>query len=1615
MSRKTSNRTAGDSVADPGPSNEPGQVPWSRDDGGRVMAHGAAEKYGLSETHSSERVASTAGQGNGRGLSGPPTAGMFVNQYELIRELGRGGMGTVFLARDTWLGRRVAIKFLSRASEGFADPLVAEARATAQCRHENIVVIYEVGEYGGRPYMALEYLQGQNLRVWLARRKAVDGARLPGHTAREPIGPPGREYPAEFSPSGAVGQTTIRSVPVSLAVDLIAPVVRALVCAHEHKIVHRDLKPENIVLCQNGVTKVLDFGLATRFAGDEFLDSMEMDRLPITDPGSPGLVGTLQYMAPEQRTGGEPDPRNDLWAVGIMLYEMVTGHHPLAPLSKRALMQVAELDLPMPQLSERLPGHDTFTAIVDGLLRKPLAERIGSASELLARLEPLLPGRRMVELSRDERPFTGLAAFQEADASRFFGRDSDINSVVNLLHNQVRVTIAGPSGAGKSSLVRAGLIPALKHSDDGWEAFVIRPGRQPMAALAELLGQVAGESAASLHPTDDDGAAPTPAQPHHRRASRTRSPRNTRPDNSSASHFPPGRAGLIATLHRQPGYLGVALRARARHLRRRILLFVDQFEELYTLVAGAGERAAFVACLDGAADDAASPLRLVVALRSDFVDRLAEERSIMGEIMSGLCFLPPVEPDGLRDALIRPVEAAGYRFESAEMVTEMLEELRATRVPLPLLQFTAAMLWARRDRDSKVLTGDSSRQLGGVVGALSTHADAVLASLSAREYGLARAVLVRLVTPERTRAIVSMNELRDLVGQEPDDKPDGDKPDDEPDRQFYQGQAVEQVIQHLAGARLIIIESSAGNGVATVELVHESLIDRWSTLGQWLDESKDDAHFVARVRAAAEQWQAGGRSEELLWRGQFARDVRDWLQRQAETDSVSRTTLSRRERLYLAAVVNLAERAKQQRQRITFCIGVTSIILIVLVSLLALQARREAARAEDESIQARNASRMASAREHQADPTLVLALVREMEPAAQLPQRWRELAHWAMHQPIARAVFTHPNEVYSVAYSPDGTRIVTASAKTVRVRKADGTGRPIVLSGHQSAVISAAFSPDGTRIVSASSDRTARVWKADGTGQPLELIGHQGAVFDAAFSPDGTHIATASWDRTARLWKADGTGRPIVLTGHRDRVISLAFSPDGTRIVTTSSDTTARVWRVDGSGQPIVLEGHQDRVVAAAFSPDGTRVATASYDKTVRVWKADGTGRPVVLTGHQDEVLSASFSPDGARIATGSRDKTLRVSKADGTGRPMVLTGHQDRINSVAFSPDGTRIVTASGDKTARVWKADGTGQPIVLAGHQGRVYAAGFSPDGTRVVTGSRDRTARVWNADGSGRPIVFTGHQKLLYSAGFSPDGTRIVTSSWDRTARVWNADGSGQPIVLTGHRNFLSSAVFSPDGKRVVTSSWDRTARVWNADGTGRAIVLTGHQDGVNVAVFSPDGTHIVTTSTDETVRVWKADGSGQPLVLTGHDARISAGTRSGKGVFSPDGSRIVTISDDKTMRVWNADGTGQPVILRMPDTDASSVAFSPDGTRIVTSSHSERNPATGELEHWATVWPSLERFTGLSDPALWTATTYCPPVELRVELLGVSRDMATRHLEQCRARVASAASLVPDPDS
>ncbi|KAI5891990.1 WD40 repeat-like protein [Schizophyllum commune H4-8] len=548
--------------------------------------------------------------------------------------------------------------------------------------------------------------------------------------------------------------------------------------------------------------------------------------------------------------------------------------------------------------------------------------------------------------------------------------------------------------------------------------------------------------------------------------------------------------------------------------------------------------------------------------------------------------------------------------------------------------------------------------------------------------------------------------------------------------------------------------------------------------------------------------------------------------------------------------------------------------------------------------------------------------------------------------PSETLVIQAGSSVYSVAYSPDGAKIV-AGLRNHELRIWDAeTGRQIgsAMRGHEDQVLSVTFSPDGSTIASGSWDFTVLLWDAKtGKQQGEALRGHTDCVRSVAFSPDGTTVVSASDDCTLRLWDAKA-GKEIgeSMEGHTRGVNSVVFSHDGARIVSGADDCTVRIWETATRQQLGDSIRHNDWVRSVSISRGGKYVASGSDDGTVRVWDARGRKQVWASHGHTGWVFSVAFSPDSTRIVSGGRDATVRIwDVASGAQVGDDLRGHADDVNFVAFSPDGKHVASSSSDRTIRVWDVrEAKKESGIPIGHTGKVYSVACSPDGKYIVSGSDDQTVRLCYAQTGqlvGDPM--TGHDDKVSCVTFSPDSTRIASASgyWlghcDGTVRVWDAETRLSVRVLQGHYRGALCVAFSPDGTRLVSGSADKTLRLWDL-ATGQQIgePLYGHKDYVQSVSFSSDGLYIASGSNDSSIRLWDAESRLQRRgALEGHQKSVQS------LAFSPDDLYLVSGSLDRTIRLWDVK-TGEQ--MRGPLTGHTdwvrSVSFSPDGKYVVSGS-------------------------------------------------------------------------------
>lgn len=1421
-----------------------------------------------------------------------------VGRFRVIRFLGRGASGEVFLARDQVLGRKVALKVL-KTRGGAMESLLREARTTARFQHPHIVTVYEVGEHEGRPWLALEYVEGGTLR---------DRLRT------------GRPAPRE-------------SLRIALAI------AQALREAHRHLVLHRDLKPGNVLVARDGRLRVADFGLAVSFFG--------IDRPPPSAPaGVAGFeiavsraCGTPGYMAPEQWTSRDVSGATDVWALGVVLYEMLAGHRPFVGDDDTSLGLKTCQEPPAPPPEELAGVPPAVGALVAGCLAKDPHER-PSADALVERLEALLAGPVVRSGTDEASPFRGLFPFGEEHAHLFFGRDAECDELIERLRRAPVMPIVGPSGAGKSSFVMAGVIPRLKETGT-WHVLTMRPGAHPFETLATRLeGPKSRSRSRARARAEEDETVPQHAK---RDASGDSAPtvREIAPADVDG-------ASLAARLRASPRLLNLELQHLADRLQSKVLLFVDQLEELHALVDDEDERRRFLLAICAAADDAEAPVRVVFTLRDDFLGQLAEGSEVR-EALGRLQVMRSPDRDALEQILTRPLAAAGYGWDDPSLVPEMIDAVRGEAASLPILQFALRVLWDRRDRAKKLLCRSSHDAMGGVLGAFAEHADGVLRGLSASQVQSARQLLLRLISADGTRKTLARGALLEGLAS-----------------------GAGEVLDRLVEARVVTVGASAPSaarseagaagaageagepGEVALELVHESLVRTWERLARWLDESRVERAFLAEVEQAAELWTRRGERDEEAWQGGALDDARRWLAR-------AHAPPSARAARFLEAGRSRAARAALRRR---FAVGGTLAVSAALAALFYVQKQQVQQRADEVQREAARAALL------QGDFVEARARVRgslEQQDTPVARALW-----WRLRmEPLAfKAEFG--SGVYDVAVAEGGASMAVACSDRAVYLLDTRTAARRVLRGHAEQVQSVAYAPGGKLL--ASADRAGVILVRDLASDAVRACPSAGvALRDVAFGPGGpatSMLAAAGYDGALRLYDAAGCTLTAALEGHTGPIASVAFAPDGATIATAGFDATVRLWDVTSRRAKGVLRGHVGSVYAAAFDVSAATLVTGGSDRLLRVWDVAQQKERRVIGPMPEEITALALARDGT-LAVGGRDHAVRIVRlADGV-ELRTLSGHADWIRNVAFSPSGAQIASASFDGSVRLWNLDAAPEARGHAGHVGTVDFATFAPDGRRIASaGFDDASVRLWDATTGLPGRRLTGHAGPVEALAFSPDGTRLASASYDRSVRVHRLDEPGPPLVLAGHDERMLGAAFVREGRELLAWGYGKEIALWDPLTGARRGAIRGHDDGVCQAVVSPDGTQLATGGFDRTVRLWSTVDWTETRRFEGHagdvwgvgfarhgSALVSSDSKgelrlwdlaSGRGSLlgthegrtswlgvHPDGEHVATAGSDGVARVWDL-RTGKYLSLLGHRGELNNAAFSPDGTRVVTSS-------------------------------------------------------------------------------
>jgi WD40 repeat protein/transcriptional regulator with XRE-family HTH domain len=983
----------------------------------------------------------------------------------------------------------------------------------------------------------------------------------------------------------------------------------------------------------------------------------------------------------------------------------------------------------------------------------------------------------------------------------------------------------------------------------------------------------------------------------------------------------------------------------------RALILVDQFEEVFTLCRDELERINFIERLISLSREPSGKYSVVIALRSDFYSHCAQYPLLRKAIAEEQEFIGQMTTEELRCAIEEPAKRGGWELEPG-LVDILLQDVGAHRSyepepgALPLLSHALLATWQRRR--GRTLTLQGYRASGGVRGAIAETAESVFTDqLNQTQQELARDVFLRLTElgegTEDTRRRATLSELA---------------------RQPAETVLLRGVLNTLAEARLITLNENSA------EVAHEALIREWQRLHGWLTQDREGLLLHRHLTESAYEWETRRHDPSDLYRGARLAQAREWaadneerlndLERsflansieQEEHDALEREALRQRELMVAQELLKVQSRvASQFRQRFFFLASAftLAITLVVVVVFFWRQASQNALEARSREIASAAINNLAD------DPERSILLALQAIKTSHTVEAENAL-HRSIMESRLRLVLHHDGEVWSVAYSPDGRLIGTASQdKTARIWDS-ATGKLLLtLKGHTASVNGIAFSPDGKQVATCSDDHTAKVWDSTTGKLLLTFSGHTDRVYRITFSPDGKYLATTSEDQSAKIWDAF-TGRELLtLTKDGEVFYDISYSQDGKRIVTSdenmeTSKSILRVWDAD-TGKELLdlpIDGGYPRGVA--FSPDGTRLAAIDAGiSNGKVWDA-ATGK-VLLNGLPDPkngLLDITFSSDGKLAASGGYDQKARIWDVTNGRVLYTLIGHTNPIQGVAINPDRTRLATASWDHTVRVWDITPATEAFFIPGLPNGTHPMALSPDGSQILSLDPNANAVTIQDRISGKELYTL---KISSSRGgprisYSPDGKMFATISINGQDLIVDSKTGKQVATTSDSSSFPTSLNFSPNGTVIATGHEHGEINLVDVK-SGRVIQtlqgpppdsdLNNFGYSINSLTYSQDGSRLISGDDRGVVIVWDVK-SGEKLMTTAlKEDDLSYSSRTINWVdSSPSGKYVAVASQLKSASVFNA-STGKVFLtLKGHTAGIPFIRFSPDGRLIATSS-------------------------------------------------------------------------------
>ena len=1058
----------------------------------------------------------------------------------------------------------------------------------------------------------------------------------------------------------------------------------------------------------------------------------------------------------------------------------------------------------------------------------------------------------IVAAAPGDNPYKGLDAFHLEDADSFFGREA-LSEILTTRLSENGTTprflaVVGPSGSGKSSVVRAGLLPALAADRipgaSEWTVAGMYPRVNPFHELEASLQRVAVK-----------------------------------------------RTSDLLSILRRDAY---GLSRTARLIlpdEQPLLLVIDQFEELFTLVDDVGLAREFLDLVYGAVTDPRSTVRVVITLRADFLDRPLMYPDFSWLVQERTAMVVPLTPDELERAITLPAKQANVQIETG-VVAQLVAEANEQPGALPLLQFALTELFD--NHVSGVITLERYEEIGGLQKTLAAQAEKIFESLDESQQETARQIFLRLITlgegAEDTRRRAPLSELTETAD----------------------ASSSAYVVEYLAANRLLTTDIDPATREPSVEVAHEALIREWERLRGWLEESRVDIRMQRLLNHAATQWARGRRDESYLLRGARLTQYAGWSE---ETD----IALSDAERAYLQASLREEERRERRLRRIRNAALSVAITVAVVMGFLALAAVNERDKANEASAESLSVALSGAAREafDKGDRGLALALAIESvnivrEPLSQVQRTLTDIAYapGLRREMVDADAFPattdnpYPNHMNGVAVSPDGQYALA------------GMGGLAYEAGGQANVA---------------------LWDLNSGELVHRFDGHPRSVVDVAFNADGLTAFSAGWNAEIIQWDlASLSERQRIDPGSDQTVQVIAPHPDGDILGAGGcidwnpeiGCSAHGVTLFDLTTGEMMLQVESEfffGIFALMFSPDGDSFYVEGVEETseglaVHLLKyATDDGRELLdaVYPRTDQVKSGDVSPDGERILLGYRAGLLSLVDSE-TGEELLILegdGVAGRVMEVSFSPDGQTALTAHQTGQLIHWDL-ATGEPLdVFPADANLAWDVAWTPDGLRAVTGGNEGALRLWDiAQGNESRRYDPEGIDSLWDLDLSPDGQTLMLTSGregfediappaeDRSILFWDI-GSGEEIRrFGGHPIVAWHAAFSPDGLSALSAAGTHDPmRLWDVE-TGDTIQRFANDYGVYHVSFSPDGNTAVYSGRDGSVRLWD--------VATGVETQriVASGLEATSAALSPYGSLLLTGDRQGNVYLWDLD-TGE----------------------------------------------------------------------------------------------------------